>query len=278
LNGILNYWEYQASQVQRYRCTFWRWEYDPVMLPLNPNVAVTVAQGKIQYQAPDKGKFEVEELWDVAVQQQGETRVPILENENAKYVARQEVLDDHWVCDGEAIFQFDGRNKQIIKRLLPPEMKGKQIADGPLPFLFGAKAETLKQRYWIRVLPPRRQGVFRLEAVPKMQPDAADYRSIIVYIDEKEFLPEGLELIARAGGRTTFEFKDRETNWNLVPEMLTFWRQQFYEPKPPTGWKLVNEPVQGGPAIQPPPAAANSAPATPPRQAVKGPAAPPGRG
>lgn len=263
LDKILKYWEWQASQVQRYRSNFIRWEYDPIVLPQDPDVAATVAEGNIQYQAPDKGKFQVEKLWDVAVQQQGNTRIPKIKDGKPEYVGRQEVLDDHWVCDGTSIFQFDGRNKQIIKRPLPPEIQGKQISEGPLPFLFGAKAETLRQRYWIHVLPPPREGAFYLEAVPKRQQEAADYRAVHVVIDEAEFLPQAILLFDRAGGRTTYEFKNREKNWNMLPQFITPWRELFFEPKPPAGWKLVEEPVQGGP----PAVAAPAVPGSPPRQA-----------
>src|SRR5262245_5601127 len=30
LNTILKYWEFEASKVQRFKCTFDRWEYEPV--------------------------------------------------------------------------------------------------------------------------------------------------------------------------------------------------------------------------------------------------------
>lgn len=275
LNDILKYWEFQATQVQRFRCKFWRWEYDPVTLPRHPDVATTTGQGVIQYAAPDKGLFHVERLWDVAVQQQGNVAVPAMKDGKPQFVERKEVVDDHWVCDGKSLFQYDGRNKQIIQRQLPGGMQGQQIADGPLPFLFGAKRETMMQRYWIRVLPPQKPGRFYLEAIPKRREEAADYKAIHVVIDEKEFLPEALLLFDRAGGHTTYEFQAREKNWNLLPEKLNPWHQQFFAPKPPDGWKLVQEPFQADPAVAPPPTAASSpAKQLPmPRQAVKGPPA-----
>ena len=59
---------------------------------------------------------------------------------------------------------------------LPPELQGKAIVDGPLPFLFGAKAETIKARYWIRVLPETGNGKFWLEAVPKSRQDVQNFK------------------------------------------------------------------------------------------------------
>jgi TIGR03009 family protein len=275
LDSILKYWEWQAAQVQRFKCKFDRWEYDPVMLPAHPGVAATISQGNIQYQSPDKGKYEVVAQWDVKVQQQGNTTVPVLDaNGKPQYEARREVMGNHWVCDGQSIFEFDRRNKQIVKRPLPPNMQGKQIADGPLPFLFGAKAHTLKERYWIRALPPQKEGYFYLEAIPKRREDAADFTKIHVMFDDQEYLLRMLVLFDRAGGRESYDFKEHEKNWNLLPEKINPWHQNFYAPKPDIGWKMVEEPFQAGPAMGPPAGplpAAGGAPPAAPRQATQGP-------
>lgn len=242
LTEILKFWEFQAGQVQRYRCKFVRWEYDPVILPRHPAVAATVAEGQIQYAAPDKGLFEVKKAWDVVKDKQ--TGDPTLKDGKAEYAPRTEVFDEHWICDGKSIFQIDGRNKQIVQRPLPPEMQGKHIAEGPLPFLFGAKVETIKEQYWIHVLPPEKKGRFHLEAIPKQRQQAADFKALHIFIDEKEFLPEALILFDRVGGHATYEFQEREKNWNLLPEKLNPFHQQFFAPKLPTGWKMVTEPFQ----------------------------------
>ena len=72
--------------------------------------------------------------------------------------------------------------KQLIERKLPPEMQGKAIADGPLPFVFGAKADQLKRRYWMRDITPEEDIGKRiwLEAVPKLQQDAANFQKATI--------------------------------------------------------------------------------------------------
>ena len=249
LNEVLKFWEFQAAQIQRYRCKFTRWEYDPIILPKDPETAAAVANGNIQFAAPDKGLFKVEKLWKIALEQQGKTSVPVFKDGKPEYVAQKEVLGEHWVCDGKSIFQFDSLNKQLIKRALPPDMQGKQITEGPLPFLFGAKAQAIKERYWIHVVsPPPKPNHFWLEAIPKRRAEAADFKAVHVVIDDTEFLPTALILDLRAGGRTTYEFSNREKNWNMLPAMLNPFQQQFYAPTPPSGWKLVEEPFQAEPA------------------------------
>ncbi len=275
LTDVLNYWEYQAGQVQRYRCKFNRWEYDPVVLPKYPNIAASIAQGAIQFAAPDKGLFKVEKVWQVVLHQEGNIAVPVMKDGQPQYTEQKEILGEHWVCDGKSIFQFDSLNKQLKKRALPPEMQGKQITEGPLPFLFGAKAQAIKDRYWIRVtVPPPEPGHFWLEAIPKRREEAADYLAIHIVIDEKEFLPKALKLYERAGGNTTYQFDNREKNWNMLPNMLNPFHQQFYEPQPPSGWKRVDEPFRADPAPAGPVARAPVMGPAPPRQAQGKPVGP----
>jgi TIGR03009 family protein len=254
LDDVLKFWEFQATQVQRYRCQFNRWEYDPVQLPNDPEIAWTVAQGTIQYASPDKGLFRVDKLWQIAMQKQGEVTLPVIEGGKPKYVQQEQILGEHWICDGKATFQFDGLNKQLIRRELPPEMQGKQIAEGPLPFLFGAKAQTMKERYWLRIVPPPPgsdqppiPGHFLIEAIPKRREEAAEYLAIHVVIDEKEFLPNMLTLWDRVGGKSRYEFANREKNWSMLPPALNPFHRQFYAPEAPDGWKKVNEPFRPDP-------------------------------
>ena len=103
--------------------------------------------------------------------------LPLTPGQEPKFTADPEELNEHWVCDGKSIFEFEGRKKQLIQRELPPEMRGKQIVEGPLPFLFRVCAEMIKVRYWIRaILPPPMKGAVTLEAEPKTREDAANFR------------------------------------------------------------------------------------------------------
>ena len=78
-------------------------------------------------------------------------------------------------------------------------MRGRAIVDGPLPFLFGANAERIKQRYWIRPLPVPKdvEKEYWLEAFPKTRQDAANYQKVHVIISQDDFLPKGLVIFDR---------------------------------------------------------------------------------
>lgn len=240
-DDVLAFWEHHSGKIERYRSDFQRWEYDRANFHVKE--AQTYATGKIMYAQPDKGLFEVTAL------QQGQRK----EDGTIGYEEQKATEFEKWICDGTTVFEFDHRNKQLIERGLPPEMQGKQIVEGPLPFLFGAKKAQIEARYWVRVNPnPPKQGVFWLEAVPKQREDAANFRQIdIVIPDNKEFLPEAIILYHRGGTQTTFQFANRETNWNDLAEKLVIWNRAFFNPATPSGWKRVKEPAAQQQAAQP---------------------------
>ena len=71
------------------------------------------------------------------------------------WVAIEPERAEHWICDGKSVFFHDHKTKKLIEYKLPPESQGKAIRNGPLPFLFGAEAARLKQRYYMRVITPQ---------------------------------------------------------------------------------------------------------------------------
>lgn len=247
VDDVLNYWEQRSKSIQRYRCQFQRWEYDPVFGP--PGTFKTFSRGEINYEAPDKGMFKVTEMWDY--------KASTTPREEPKYVKRDGESAEHWICDGNNIWEHDPKAKRLIQRELPPHLRGKAISDGPLPFLFGADAQKIKDRYWIRRKPvPEGAKEYLLEAIPKTRKDAANFSMVHVVIAQEDFLPKGLIIFDRnldprqKPARTTFTFDKRETNWNILLDQLQPWKSKFYEPKVPFGWKKVVEKYETPPGSQ----------------------------
>jgi TIGR03009 family protein len=219
IDDVLNYWEWSTSKVERYRCQFKRWEYETELK--------TYSEGAIKYAAPDKGLFQVEVF-----------------KQAPDWTPQEDGFREHWICDGKSIFEFDYNNKQLKQRPLPPGMQGTQIAEGPLPFLFGAKAAQIKQRFWMSVVTPSdAQAEYWLEAWPKTRDDAANFRMLVIILDQEDFLPKGMKMFHRNGAQTTFAFEQRETNWSLGLSQLNPFLREFFEPKTPSGWKKVVVPL-----------------------------------
>jgi TIGR03009 family protein len=234
IDDILGYWQVSSAKVTTYSTTFIRWEYNPAFVR-DPNTPWTEATGVIRFAQPDKAMYRVDEVKYF--------EAPKRVGEPPTWVKREGEVHEQWVCDGKSIMEFDSRNKQIHKQSIPRELQGKAMANGPLPFLFGAEAAKLKHRYWFKPLAPPRgadgkfvEGEYWLAAKPKFGDDAANYELVEIIIDQKEFLPKAMQIYLPGGKeRKVFEFTGRTKNPKLALLM-----PHFATPAVPRGWKVVN--------------------------------------
>lgn len=244
VDQVLAFWEFKSSKVQRYRCQFRRWEYDPVWGP--PNTFNKYSEGEIKYAAPDKGLFKVTLMRQYQPPQQPGGK--------PEYVPVAEEQFERWICDGQWVYHYEHEKKKLVQTQLPPEMRGKAIGKGPLPFLFNSKAEDIKRRFWLRVITPADKAAteYHLEAVPKTQDDAANFKMIHVIIDRSDYLPKAMIVFdpnfkAATPTRTTYEFSNREVNFSVLAEKLNLFHREFFEPAVPRGWQKEvrkwNQPV-----------------------------------
>jgi TIGR03009 family protein len=224
VDRILKLWESRSSAVKTFEAKFKRWEWDPVFGP--PNKPRFEDLGNVKYAAPDKGLFEVE-------------------GERA----------EKWICDGKAVFEYSYAKKELIEHRLPPELQGKAITQSPLPFLFGAQAQHLKQQYFIRLItPPNAQGQTWLEVFPRFQAGAANFKRAELILTNKDMTPLGLCLYSPNGkSHTSYQFYAMVVNDPFggfkrnpfVPEEL---KGEFKD------WtKSIDEPPQANAGRVPPP-------------------------
>jgi TIGR03009 family protein len=233
LDDVLGAWERRSQSIVRYRCTFRRWEYDPVFGPRD--TFKTYSEGVIKYAAPDKGVFRVEKCLDWMP---GEKP-----GDKPNFVPRQVCLE-HWLCDGRWLYELDSQQRRIVQRELPAQVRAPAAATVGVPFLFGAPVEITRQRYWLRLLPvpDGAQDQHWLEAVPRIRQDAARYQRLHVIIDQADLLPSGLVVFdrnfdsGRNPARTVYAFENREVNWDDAEGTFD---HEFGELKLPDGWKKV---------------------------------------
>jgi TIGR03009 family protein len=168
LDRVLSDWQMMSGKVKTFEAEFTRWDYDAVFG--NANEAARVAKGIIKYAAPDKGYY--------SHQQVDKTDHNKIDEANAKY-------NETWVCTGDAVFQFRYDLKQVREHKLPETMKGKAIADGPMPFVFGVEAKKMRERYWLRLTTTEeaaKKNQVWIEAFPKTAKDAANYYKVDVIL------------------------------------------------------------------------------------------------
>jgi TIGR03009 family protein len=184
LEAVLLKWQQHSQQIKSFTCSLKRWERDDVFQK------TTIGVGDLKYSAPDNGLYRVKD------EKTGE-------------------MLDHWVCDGQSIYEFNYPKKEVIQRILPANMRGQAIADGPLPFIFGADAAKLKQRYWMRLRePPKGQeGKICIEAFPRTQQDAANFRRAELLLAPESMLPYALQIDLTNGKNwTVHQFYSIVTN------------------------------------------------------------------
>jgi len=252
LERVLSAWEEESGRVKTYRCPFQRWDYDPIFGP-GPNIPKTKAHGEVKYSKPDKGSFEIEKVLHYQADGQG----------GAGWKEHAGEVGEHWVCDGEALYELDARKKQLIVRPLPEAMQGQAIGDGPLPFLFGAEKEKLLKRYDMRVSQETKSEIW-LEAYPLWAQDAANYQRVELILDREQLLPSAIQVYSpNDKGRTVYIFDLNQAKVNDPIDRLL----GFRAPRTPLGWKKITEqlapPVTQNPQSRPQPPRQNSQPADP---------------
>jgi TIGR03009 family protein len=214
LDKILDAWEKSSSHVKTFEAEFTRFEYDQVFG--KPDQPKTTEKGQVKFAAPDRGLFAIDG-------QQPEK----------------------WICDGKAIYEYDYRSKLLTEHRLPPELQGKAITDGPLPFLFGAPAAQLKQRYFLRTVTPAAelQKAIWLQALPRFQHEKANFDEAVLIIDAKSLQPAALKIYL-PGGKSSFTFVFENIRVN---DPLGFLKVNSFHASTPFGWRRT---VEEAPQLQ----------------------------
>jgi TIGR03009 family protein len=244
LDEVLKFWQLSTSKIDRFESKFTRWQFDPTKTN-NPDEFYTNSSGVVRYLKPDKGMFHVEQML---------YRVPKDDGKFA-YEALPGHFGEWWICDGECVHEYDRTEKKVTKHQLPANMRGAQVFNSPLPFVFGIDAEKIKQRYWMRPLPHpvgkdgvRNEEIIVLEAYPKFQSDAINYHHVSIFLDKKDFLPAAIEIALtqwtpQTPHREVFEFKERVANANVLTKMTeVIFNRAFIPEQPPKDWTVEERP------------------------------------
>jgi TIGR03009 family protein len=227
-------WEAESTKVKTFNSEFERWEYDAVFGP-GSDLPIIKSTGTLSFSKPDKGSFKIDAIsrWTKNDPQSADVKAP------GDWKPQPEEIGEHWVCDGKAVFEYNHRDKQLVVTGIPEEMRGQRIVDGPLPFLFGAEAQKLMTRYWIRSKQSGPAEIW-LEAYPRWQADAANYDSVDVMLDRKTMQPKAIQVHLPGGQkRDVYMFKDAKVNES---NLGTWFTSLFSAPRTPLGWtRVINE-------------------------------------
>ncbi|MFZ5832261.1 MAG: TIGR03009 domain-containing protein [Planctomycetota bacterium] len=231
VDRVLQLWEQRSASIKTFECKFKRWTYDFVWGPKDKPQFEDL--GIVKYAAPDKGLFRL----DKSVV-------------DGKETALDPSRGQHWVCDGQSIYDYHYPTKRVHQTPIPPELQGKAIAQSPLPFLFGSTAEDLRRRYFIRIVTPREELGKQtwLHALPRYQQDARNFREAIFVLSNRDMQPQMLQIVDPSGKqKASYYFFDVVLN-----DPFGFFKgDPFRISMPDREWQLVLDPAAQPPSTAP---------------------------
>lgn len=216
---VLQNWEVATKKIQKLQGEHIRRIYDSVFKVEKRSV------GRFYFEAPNKGRMDI--------------RAPKMENklserkdEQGNPYKLEADRPESWICDGDYIYQVNEGEKLVEGVQLPEQVKGNNIVDAPLPFLFGMPAEKAKQRYELAFssLRPKNwpKHEIWLEVKPRLPRDAAEWSSSTVILDTRTYLPHYVKMIDPSGNiETVYTFENCEAN----KINILFWNTPFQPPR-----------------------------------------------
>ena len=199
LDQLLEDWARESAKVTKLKGEHHRFVYDKVFK------VEKRSKGVFYYESPSKGRIDI-----TPVDVQGQTaRRKDAEGQTFQLKADRA---ERWICDGQRIWQVDEDKKQMDVFPIPKQNQGRNIMDGPMPFLFGMPREKAKARYDLTLVAENQQYA-TIEALPKWQIDAQNWQKAQIILDKKIFLPKAVQLVDPAGNlETVYTFDDMTVN------------------------------------------------------------------
>jgi len=239
LDEFLIGWERYSATINRYDVNFDLTIVDPTIAGAEPNRPHKIAFGYFKYIAsPRRFVYVIEGEW------QGNTQTKRGDN-NPNIHAEKIVIDE------KSVYKYDYNAKTVLQINVPSEQIGKGIADSPLPLIFGAKAEELKRRFSMRIVPiPSRDDLIWLHARPLFIEDQQEFKELEIVLDKRTLTAIGLKQYdINDKGYRHFSLKQPQVNPRPVRSLLEDIREWF-TPDVPRGWKHIEEPWVASPIQQ----------------------------
>ena len=170
----------------------------------------SLAEGQFYVETPDKGRIDVSPFSRNLPDKTIPRRSPSGRVVPLKTV--RDTMHDRWVCDGKEIKVINDDRKEYDAVKIPPNQRGENIMDGPLPFLFGMPPEKAKARYEFEMLvgDPKHYAV---RVRPKWKQDAVDWIQAELLLDRETCLPTQVHLHnAAQTSETVYFFTDLQVN------------------------------------------------------------------
>lgn len=231
LDEFLARWEEHGKNIKRVSCQVHMREFDSV-LQRDSKRPVSHTYAEFRFIMPNKlsyhvaGEFEYSDETPEGEWKKGQNEWQI-------------------VLDGKNFTQYDYKNK---KALVFPIAEDEQDIDlsmdnGQFPLFFVAKAETLKSRFYLRIITPqsKQRDQVWIEAFPRYTRDAQQFQSITVGLDLKDLQPSFMRKVGVNGkSKTDLTFQNVTINkgvWGIEGNVALGWEKDVREEP----YSLINQ-------------------------------------
>ncbi len=228
LDKFLDKWEKYGEKIKKVACSFQIVEMDGGLLQKSQNSKKPISHtaGKFRFIAPNKVSYHVE----------GE----FVYDENEKEPKYKKGSGEiKFVCDGKSILQYDFQKRLVSVTPISEEEWDQDLSvDGPIPLFFIAKAESLKKRFYLKIVTPKeKQGEeVWIDAWPRRSEDAQNFQKITITLYLKDLQPYYMRKYHQNGkSYSDIYFEDISINkglWQIDDKIEFGWKKEIHEPEP----------------------------------------------
>lgn len=183
LQEILDDWEQHSSQIKSLHGKHTRFVYNHVF------EIEKRSNGTWYLETPDKGRIDL-----VGLPPQKKEVSRKIGKQSRKPYRIESDRQEMWICNGEEIVIVNGDEKTYEVAPVPPHLRGTNIVNGPLPFLFGMKAVDAQKRYELTLLENGKTSA-KIKIVPRFQSDQDNYKWAELFLDKARYLPTAVRLL-----------------------------------------------------------------------------------
>lgn len=192
---VLTEWADSSAKIKELRGTHVRYVFDEVFSTEKRS------KGNFYYVEPDKGRIDLEPL-----------KIGASDKPRKAGFTVQPESPERWICDGYKIYMINDASKEYDVFELPLELRGENIINGPLPFLFGMSPEFAHRRFELKLLKDTPKEATIL-ALPRLKSDQANYKEARIILNKAIYMPRAVRLLDPAETRVTeYWFDDLEPN------------------------------------------------------------------
>lgn len=223
LNDFLVRWEEFGKNVKRVSCEVHMREFDSV-LQQNSKRPVAHTWGQFRFISPNKLMYHI----------------------RGEFVYSDEKPEGEWkegqnewmiVLNSKEFIQYDYKNKKVVVFPVASEEQDMDLTmdNGQFPLFFVAKADSLKDRFYMRIITPanKQKDEVWIEAFPRYARDAQQFRSITVILGLKDLQPTYMRRLGVNGkSRTDLTFKNVSVNkglWKIEGTVEPGWTKEVRE-------------------------------------------------